>query len=629
MNFTTRFIPTLIFLLFTVMLFSQTFQDPRDCGFSCSASDLRIENIFLATDDVGTPYGGNCTLGATEGVYACFTITNTTNSKRSATIFGLSVTSNDVFQEEIITCFPQIMQGKTTYVFCTAINYTCGTDLKIKDGFVGWSPNANGDCPFDGQTCTNGSNYIPPGKCIENITFDITEPLIAVISSNCNGNNTVDFINSSVGGTAPFSYLWNFGDDQTSISENPTHVYANSATYTATLTVTDGDNISQMRTYEVDVSQCNCPENNIMGINTAICKGETLDLSNFVNGTVNGTLNYSVTLSNWSTNNLITPVSSAIFYIRDSSIVTNCVDTAKVLVTVLDTFQTSISQSICQGDSFDFNGQSLTEAGTYRDTLTGINNYDSFIVLTINILDTAQTPIAQTIIEGNSFNFNDQDLTEEGTYRDTLTRANTCDSFIVLTLTVLDTFRTEIEQEICQGDSFNFNDQDLTEAGTYRDTLVASTTSDSFIVLTLTVLDTIQTTITQTIIEGNSFDFNNQDLTAAGTYRDTLTRVNTCDSFIVLTLTVLDTFRTEIEQEICQGDSFNFNDQDLTEAGTYRDTLVASTSADSFIVLTLTVLDTASGTNHKFLTILKKITFFDRKIKWPLQEDKLQHHRYQ
>ena len=36
-----------------------------------------------------------------------------------------------------------------------------------------------------------------------------------------------------------------------------------------------------------------------------------------------------------------------------------------------------------------------------------------------------------------------------------------------------------------------------------------------------------------------------------------------------------------------------------------------------------------SGTNHKFLTILKKITFFDRKIKWPLQEDKLQHHRYQ
>ena len=38
---------------------------------------------------------------------------------------------------------------------------------------------------------------------------------------------------------------------------------------------------------------------------------------------------------------------------------------------------------------------------------------------------------------------------------------------------------------------------------------------------------------------------------------------------------------------------------------------------------------TTSGTNHKFLTILKKITFFDRKIKWPLQEDKLQHHRYQ
>jgi len=278
---------------------------------------------------------------------------------------------------------------------------------------------------------------------------------------------------------------------------------------------------------------------------------------------------------------------------RDTLVASTSADSFIVLtLTVLDTFQTSISQSICQGDSFDFNGLSLTEAGIYRDTLTAINSCDSFIVLTINVLDTFQTTITQTIIEGNSFDFNDQDLTEAGTYRDTLTRVNNCDSFIVLTLTVLDTFRTEIEQDICQGDSFNFNDQDLTEAGTYRDTLVASTTSDSFIVLTLTVLDTIQTPITQTIIEGNSFDFNNQDLTAAGTYRDTLTRINNCDSFIVLTLTVLDTFHTEIEQDICQGDSFNFNDQDLTEAGTYRDTLVASTSADSFIVLTLTVLDT-------------------------------------
>ncbi len=278
---------------------------------------------------------------------------------------------------------------------------------------------------------------------------------------------------------------------------------------------------------------------------------------------------------------------------RDTLTRTNTCDSFIVLtLNVLDTIQTPITQEICQGDSYTFNGQALTMAGTYRDTLTRTNTCDSFIVLTLNVLDTIQTPITQEICQGDSYTFNGQALTMAGTYRDTLTRTNTCDSFIVLTLNVLDTIQTPITQEICQGDSYTFNGQSLTMAGTYRDTLTRTNTCDSFIVLTLNVLDTIQTPITQEICQGDSYTFNGQSLTMAGTYRDTLTRTNTCDSFIVLTLNVLDTIQTPITQEICQGDSYTFNGQSLTMAGTYRDTLTRTNTCDSFIVLTLNVLDT-------------------------------------
>src|SRR5262249_12637157 len=38
----------------------------------------------------------------------------------------------------------------------------------------------------------------------------------------------------------PLSYLWNFGDGATATNATPTHLYADNGTYTATLTVNDG-----------------------------------------------------------------------------------------------------------------------------------------------------------------------------------------------------------------------------------------------------------------------------------------------------------------------------------------------------------------------------------------------------
>ena len=58
-----------------------------------------------------------------------------------------------------------------------------------------------------------------------------TAPASACVST------TVSFANTSTG--TPTSYLWNFGDGQTSTLANPTHTYATSGTFTVTLTVTN------------------------------------------------------------------------------------------------------------------------------------------------------------------------------------------------------------------------------------------------------------------------------------------------------------------------------------------------------------------------------------------------------
>lgn len=55
------------------------------------------------------------------------------------------------------------------------------------------------------------------------------------------------------------SYLWNFGDGQTSTEANPTHVYSTPGTFKATLTLTDNEGAQSTDTATVTVSDPNAP----------------------------------------------------------------------------------------------------------------------------------------------------------------------------------------------------------------------------------------------------------------------------------------------------------------------------------------------------------------------------------
>src|SRR5690606_15287045 len=173
------------------------------------------------------------------------------------------------------------------------------------------------------------------------------------------------------------------------------------------------------------------------------------------------------------------------------------------------------------------------------------------------------------------------------------TNATGCDSIVALTLTVNHSNFGTKNEVICIGTSYNFNGTLLTQAGTYYDTVLNVSGCDSVITLTLSVDSFASSSFSQNICSGDSFNFNGTILTQSGTYHDTLTASGGCDSIVILTLTVNQSTSTTHDVTAC--DSFIIEGVTLTQSGVYSDTFTASTGCDSVITLNLTVNHSSSS----------------------------------
>ncbi len=96
----------------------------------------------------------------------------------------------------------------------------------------------------------------------------------------------------------------------------------------------------------------------------------------------------------------------------------------------------SISASVCAGDSYDFNGTLLTETGEYVDTLPAVGGCDSVITLTLHHLPAYTVVRDASVCEGEVYDFYGQSVSESGSYIHALKSEAGCDSTISLRFTV-------------------------------------------------------------------------------------------------------------------------------------------------------------------------------------------------
>ncbi len=175
--------------------------------------------------------------------------------------------------------------------------------------------------------------------------------------------------------------------------------------------------------------------------------------------------------------------------------------TVTLTLSVIPVPTTSQSATICSNETFLFNGQTLdaSNAGLNTAILTAANGCDSIVELNLSVLPPISTSFSETICQNETFVFNGQvlDLTNEGLNTATFTAANGCDSVVELTLNVVLNSVTDVSETICENGTFNFNGQILnaSNAGLNTAFLQSVDGCDSTVNLMLTV-ETIDNSVT-------------------------------------------------------------------------------------------------------------------------------------
>jgi len=141
----------------------------------------------------------------------------------------------------------------------------------------------------------------------------------------------------------------------------------------------------------------------------------------------------------------------------------------------------NVSAAICSGTSYTLpSGKSVNQQGTYTDVLPNKQGCDSLIThLDLTLKPIAYSTVTTQICEGQNY----AGHTSSGSYIDTLTAANGCDSIRTLNLTVKPRAYSTLNASICKGDNY----LGYTETGKYIDTLVAFNGCDSIRTLNLIV----------------------------------------------------------------------------------------------------------------------------------------------
>ena len=200
-----------------------------------------------------------------------------------------------------------------------------------------------------------------------------------------------------------------------------------------------------------------------------------------------------------------------------------------------------INLSICLGDSVLLGGAMQSNPGVYIDSTLSIMGCDSIVQTTLSLIPNPTYGFQEfTICQGTSVTTNGQVYTQNGQYQEIISSVFGCDSIVTTSVFVIAPVVVNSEVHLCNGSSYTFNGNTYTSEGVYFDTIATVQGCDSILVLSLFLNDSYEVFLQDTICLGDRIILGIDTIYFAGSYQLPLVADNGCDSTINLKVNVID-----------------------------------------------------------------------------------------
>lgn len=142
--------------------------------------------------------------------------------------------------------------------------------------------------------------------------------------------------------------------------------------------------------------------------------------------------------------------------------------------------------TICGGDSLIFQGNTYSKTGTFTNYNKTVNGCDSLYILELLVRNNYNDTLNIQICEGQTYSFDGQAISDPGEYQYSGTSIYGCDSIKTLFLSIQNVIVGDtLFIDLDQGDTYNFNGMILSNPGVYTDTLTSNFGCDSIAILNL------------------------------------------------------------------------------------------------------------------------------------------------
>ncbi len=272
-----------------------------------------------------------------------------------------------------------------------------------------------------------------------------------------------------------------------------------------------------------------------------------------------------------------------------------CDSTVTVTVQELPNYALTLQFQTCTGTTVPYNGENLPPGSTTIFNFMTVNGCDSVVTVEVEELAVFTASVGLEACTGTNAIYNNIPLAP-GTVTDfNFTTANGCDSIVTVTVTEVLAIEENMEFEACAGTSIVFDGETLLAGSTTEFNFITAQGCDSILTVTVNELETYASPLQLEACTGTTINYNGQDLAPGTTTDFTLTALNGCDSVVTVSVTELFDVAETLALQACSGESATFNGQQLAAGSVTDFTFVSAQGCDSVLTVTVEELETFSS----------------------------------